>query len=553
MTFRRKIFISQVALFVVFLILLISFVEGTVSRIMRRSLEANTRELVERMQESKTEADMVRFLKTQELFVFFRVSLQNDRGELIYVAHLQEVFDPEKFVEVSTPFDFRGREYVLKISFPYEQIRELAQNFEGGFLTFGAIILLFFAATAWWMFYRFSRPIHKIIEAIRPYQTGRVDFVPEILLPPSIGESDDFAKLARTLNSLSEKIGKQIQSAIEERNERDAILESLAEGVIAIDEEGKVKYVNTVGSKMLQVLKRHLLGKPFPINSPLLQKCKLLLHACQENVQIVTDSIAVGDTSKIYLDLIAAPIFGQKGAIIVLQDKSSQHRVLEMGKDFIANASHELRTPITIIKGFTETLQDLPEISPEMLSDITEKIVRNCQRMETLVKNLLTLADIENIPKARFQECDIVSLVENCVHVLLTVYPDARVKIDKDREEILVPADPDLLELAIMNLIDNAAKYSRPPAQITITVQQLPDEVKIEISDSGIGIPPENLEHIFERFYTVNKAHSRRLGGAGLGLSIVKTIIEKHDGAITVSSAMGEGTTFTLLLPTTVS
>ena len=224
-----------------------------------------------------------------------------------------------------------------------------------------------------------------------------------------------------------------------------------------------------------------------------------------------------------------------------------------MGKDFVANASHELRTPITIIRGFAETLQDLPEISQEMLADITEKIVRNCQRMDTLVKNLLTLADIENIPETRFKPCNLSALIDNCIHLLLSIYPDAQIHIEKNREEIFVSADSDLLELALMNLFDNAAKYSRPPAEISISLHQEGDEVKISISDRGIGIPEADLEHIFERFYTVNKAHSRRLGGAGLGLSIVKNIIDKHDGSITAESVLGKGTTFTIILPTRLS
>ncbi|MEK7339515.1 MAG: ATP-binding protein, partial [Verrucomicrobiota bacterium] len=237
------------------------------------------------------------------------------------------------------------------------------------------------------------------------------------------------------------------------------------------------------------------------------------------------------------------------GAIVVLQDKTSHYKVLEMGKDFVANASHELRTPITIITGFAETLQDLPDLPRDVVIEITEKIVRNCQRMDSLVKNLLTLADLENLPPSRFTECDVVAIVETCRQVVLSLYEKAKIHIEKSEESILVAADPDILELAIINLLDNAAKYSPPPAEILVQIAQLSEEVSITIQDKGIGIPVADLEHIFERFYTVDKAHSRRLGGAGLGLSIVKTIIENHHGVISVKSEMGVGTTFTILLP----
>lgn len=298
--------------------------------------------------------------------------------------------------------------------------------------------------------------------------------------------------------------------------------------------------------------KRHLIGNLFPqkgdpARDELFEKGFKLLSACQEYNTVVTDAVSIGNEEKQFLDLIAAPKPMRSGAILVIQDKSSHRKTVEMGRDFVANASHELRTPITVIRGFAETLQDLPDLSPDMLADITDKIVRSCQRMDTLVKNLLLLADIENVPQGRFQECDVLSLIENCGDMLRCVYPTAVVEVKGDK--VFARADPDLLELAISNLLDNAAKYSKQPAHITAWAQEKGDEVEISIQDRGIGIPEKDLDHIFERFYTVNKAHSRKLGGAGLGLSIVKTIIEKHDGVISVTSEFGVGTTFTLILP----
>ena len=223
--------------------------------------------------------------------------------------------------------------------------------------------------------------------------------------------------------------------------------------------------------------------------------------------------------------------------------------MLEVGKDFIASASHELKTPITIIRGFAETLQDMKNLPQDMMDDILEKIVRNCHRMDNLVKNLLTLADIENIPLMNTQYCDLEALLQECKRVVLSIYPLASIQIQKPLGSITAEVDPGLLELAILNLLGNAVKYSQSPAQVSISMHQNPDEVQISIRDQGVGISPEDLEHIFERFYTVNKAHSRKLGGAGIGLSLVKTIVEKHEGIIQVTSAIGKGSTFTVCLP----
>jgi two-component system, OmpR family, phosphate regulon sensor histidine kinase PhoR len=221
-----------------------------------------------------------------------------------------------------------------------------------------------------------------------------------------------------------------------------------------------------------------------------------------------------------------------------------------MRKDFIANASHELKTPITIIRGFAETLHDNPDLSEEITVDITEKIVKNCKRMTNLIKDFLTLADIEKLPESRLSECNIVDMITNCTEMIKNVHPTAHIQMTNlSQEEILLNADYSLLELAFMNLIENAAKYSTPPAQIEVTLEDLGKMIRIKFIDQGIGIPADDIEHVFERFYTVDKAHSKKMGGSGLGLSIVKTIIDKHYGKIYVTSKIGVGSTFTVTLP----
>jgi len=429
------------------------------------------------------------------------------------------------------------------------QIDIFIEQFRLGLYTINILFMVTFLIGVGWVFYRLSRPIRQISDAIRPYAEGQVDTLPKIELRQKI--SNDFDTLARTLNSLSDKVRQQIRNIVDERNEKESILDSLMEGVVAIDGEGIIRYANPIFAKMTGISRRELFGhamshlKP-PKKEPY-TRCLSLIKMAQDQATVVTDSIVLED--KVFLDLIVVPKPFKSGAIVVLQDKSSQRQVVEMGKEFIANASHELRTPITIIKGFAETLQDLKNISPSMLAEITEKIVRNCTRMDTLVKNLLTLADLENIPQSRFQPCDLVSLADNCLHLLQALSPETSIKIEKSNDAIMVDADPDLLELAMMNLLENGVKYSKPPAHLTIHLQEKKQDVTIAIEDQGIGIPTEDVPHIFDRFYTVNKAHSRRLGGAGLGLSIVKTIIEKHEGTITVVSEPNHGTTFTITLP----
>ena len=167
-----------------------------------------------------------------------------------------------------------------------------------------------------------------------------------------------------------------------------------------------------------------------------------------------------------YLDVVAAPKKDNAGAILVLQDKTAHYKIFEMRRDFIANASHELKTPITVIRGFAEALHDNPELPLQTQQEVTSKIVRNCNRMAALIKDLLTLADIENIPSSRLSNCNLADLSDRCRTMLFEVFPDAVVNIVELKKDVQIVADIDLLELAIMNLIENAAKYSNRPAQI---------------------------------------------------------------------------------------
>ncbi len=344
------------------------------------------------------------------------------------------------------------------------------------------------------------------------------------------------------------QLSKSLRQRLNEKHEQESIFDSLIEGVVVQDEEGIIRYANPAFAKIVGLRRRQLLGQRMTslevAHKALLDRCWGLIKLAQAQGTIVTDSIALEE--KLFLDLIVVPKSLKRGAAVVIQDKSSERQVVQMGKEFISNAAHELRTPITIIQGFAEMLRDLKMISPSMLAEITEKIIRNCERMNTLVKNLLTLADLENIPKSRFQPCDLISLADNCKHILEARSLETTILLKKTQESLTVDADPDLLELAFMNLLENGVKYSKTPSHLTIHIFEKESAIFVEFQDQGMGIPADDLPHIFERFYTVNKAHSRRLGGAGLGLSIVKTIMDKHEGAVSVASEYGKGTTFTL-------
>ncbi len=552
-----------------------------VKHIVKNAMENRAYELIAQVQSAPNNEALIRRLKEQKSSIFFRVSVITNDRKILYDSHTKRLLGPrfsqehfidhpevvdafekgkgysesysdvlrQKFAYVAVSFEFHDKTYVIRTAFPFRYIKEIINDIEVSFLILATAVLVLFSLMTWFIINHLTKPIQKIISAVSSYEENGIDNLPEIK-PGSITTSDDIAKLAATLNSLSSKVKRQIDSLRQERNEKAILLESMVEGVVAVDENNLVTFVNLAASRFLGLKRDEIIGKGFNISGE--SECEALLEACQKEGQPLTSTLFKEmDGQYFYLDIVAAPKNNNKGAILVLQDKSAHYKILEMRKDFVANASHELKTPITIIKGFAETLHDNAEIlSREMTKEITEKIVRNCDRMENLIKDLLTLSDIENIPSSRLQECNLIALVEKCRGIILSVYPDAEIEIKCSSLEVNLICDPDLLEMAIMNLIQNAVKYSQSPAHVKISIAKSDGFVTLQVMDEGIGIAAEDLEKIFERFYRVNKARNgQKVGGSGLGLSIVETVIHKHFGKIDVSSILGKGTTFTITLP----
>lgn len=388
--------------------------------------------------------------------------------------------------------------------------------------------------------------MRQVIQAIAHYRTGKEEFLPKISLDEKI-EGEEFSHLVLTFNSLIDRIQKQIAYLTKQREETEEVLESIGEGIIATDSSAQITFMNRAACQMLSISSEKILKKNLKMvlsdSEELVKKCdELIVHALQTS-EPVGDRWIVKDA--LYLDLAASPLMHKDGALLVMKDKTSDYRIVELGKEFIANASHELKTPITIIRGFAETLQDLPNLSREMMMEITEKIVKTCERLDKLVKSLLTLADIENFSHDRFQKMDLEAALENCIHHLRSLSPEA--KIEASLQKVHILADADLMELALMNVLENAVRYSQKNPLIQIEIKQEKDQILLRIKDQGIGMSAKDLPHIFERFFTADRARSKKSGGTGLGLSIVKMIAEKHQAKVLVESDLGKGSCFTFV------
>ena len=578
-TFRKKIFFTYVVVFVIVLAVIFPFTDSLIKAIINKTMEFRADELIVKLKTTPTDEAMVRMLKERSNLLFFRVSVITSDRQLLFDSHSKRLLGPkfsqeyvvehpevleaftkgiafkveysdllgQKFAYMAKAFDYHGKKYVIRTAFPYSYVSQLTEDSRIGVLALATLVLFFFSIMTWFIIHRLTSPIPQIIDAIEPYQSGKSDQIPNIHLQ-NAGKEDDFSKLAATLNSLSQRVQSQIATLTGERNEKEAILESLIEGVVAVDTHGIITYANDIALSIFEKSREELVNQHFstaedPICEEMLAKSQRIGNTCTQTIERKYKG------RKAYFNIIAAPKGDGHGAIVVLQDMSQHYRIKSMRKDFIANASHELKTPITIIRGFAETLHDNPTLPTGTLEDITEKIVRNCNKMTSLIKDLLALSDIENLPTSRLMDVDIADLIEGCKKTLQDVYPDAKIELVHPGG-ITVIGDANLLEMAFMNLLDNAAKYSKPPAEVTVTITEEKDTATISFADKGLGIPQEELGMIFERFYSADRPLSKKMGGSGLGLAIVDTIVEKHYGKISVTSKVDQGTTFTVKLPT---
>jgi two-component system phosphate regulon sensor histidine kinase PhoR len=242
------------------------------------------------------------------------------------------------------------------------------------------------------------------------------------------------------------------------------------------------------------------------------------------------------------------------GALVVLNDVTRLKTLEKIRRDFVANVSHELKTPVTSIKGFLETLKEGAINDPVHAERFLDIIIAQTDRLDVIIEDLLTLSRVEQ----NAEKGDIVLREASIKDIVDVVVKACRFKAEEKKitlehavdEDVITPVNPTLLEQAIMNLVDNAIKYSEAGKTVRVAVFRKDDEVAIQVIDQGCGIPKEHLNRIFERFYRVDKARSRKIGGTGLGLSIVKHIAHAHSGRVSVESSPGRGSTFTMHIPT---
>ena len=389
------------------------------------------------------------------------------------------------------------------------------------------------------------------------FQTGELRAYAEHLLDPQFprqplpaGE-DDLGALARSLQRMAARIRELVESLRLESARREAILASMIEGVLAVDKDLRVTFCNNSFARALGVASPVHAGTPLLelVRDPgLLDIIGKVLSDGERMERRLTLPAAEDHT----FEVLAGPLAGSstRGALAILHDITALERLERVRKDFVANVSHELRTPLTAIRGYAETLLDGALEDQEHNRRFVEIIQAQATRLSNIASDLLSLSELESdgaaVPP---HSISVRAALESALHTVESAARLRGVRLSFQRiDDVNILGHELRLEQVLVNLLDNAVKFNRPNGEVQVETRAIGGKASITITDTGIGIPSEDLPRVFERFYRVDKARSRELGGTGLGLAIVKHILNRHRGRLEIASTLGIGSTFTVLL-----
>jgi two-component system phosphate regulon sensor histidine kinase PhoR len=391
------------------------------------------------------------------------------------------------------------------------------------------------------------RPINRMIQVSRRFSEG--DFSRRVPQSPK----DEIGELANTLNKMAQDIEDKIKEVKTQNQKLAAIFNSMIEGVIVVDKESHIISINPTIEKIFEVSKKDVEKKAFLEAIRNNDISDVISSVLKKGHPVSAELTLMYPVRKIF-EVNATPIFDNNevtGCLVVIHDITEIRKLETIRSDFIANVSHELKTPLTSIKGFIETLLEGALDDKENNRNFLTIIQEHAERLNNLVNDLLSLSHLESKEITLDKEnMNLRQLVEGVILGFKSQLKKRNIEVkDELPTGLLIKADKNKIEQVITNLIDNAIKFNKEKGLIRIYGQDVNDKVKIIVEDSGIGIPEKDITRIFERFYRVDKARSRELGGTGLGLSIVKHIVELHNGNVGVESTESFGSKFWIVLP----
>jgi len=440
--------------------------------------------------------------------------------------------------------------YVLRLAISLVEV-EQSINSLTVVLVVGLIILFVIAAL---ISYRIAlgltRPLEKITQVAK--RIKNMDYRARV----EVQKNDEIGELGYAINAMADSLQIQMTRIRQNENHLQSVLSNMINGVVMMDSSGSILIMNERAEQILGISAAKLIGRHYREMKQQFELSQLIIEGF-ETRRHIHEEITFYYPEERLLELNIVPIYQGNssefgGILLVLQDVSAIRRLERMRSEFVANVSHELKTPIAAVKGFAETLLGGAVKDEETTKAFLEIIYDESERLNRLIGDILELSKIESrrVPLI-LSPVDIKQFMTHTIALLEVSANRKHIDVNlSSPEELYMEGDEDRLRQIFVNLLSNAISYTPEGGKIFVSISVTEQEmVRISIEDTGIGIPEKDLPRIFERFYRVDKARSRSSGGTGLGLSIVKHLVELHKGTITVQSTVGKGTTFILELP----
>lgn len=474
------------------------------------------------------------------------------------VAESDGVIGSQEIPVKNMAFPIKNNVSVSGVLYIREDLSSVYETLEQSFLIFIQAMVVALAVTVILgvlISRSITRPINQLTQ--RAEAVSRGDFKKQV----QVRSSDEIGRLGKAFNKMAEQLDKNMSEISDEKNKLEIVLKTMADGLIATDELGRIIHINSAALEMFNVTEEYAKSKSYDSfisgYCPSLTMEKIRIKVNSENEFDASENFEYnGNVYYARYELIDRSQNSEVGLVLLIQDITERQKLESMQRDFVANVSHELNTPLTTIKSYTETILDSEGImqQEETMTRFLTVIDSEADRMSRIVKDLLQLSRLES-QREKWNKSvqNIITIVSN---VVIKNSINAKNKnqhlnsLFNEEAEIPAYVDSDKMEQVLLNILSNAIKYTEENGRIDVDVIERNDSVYITVMDNGIGISDKELPRLFERFYRVDKARSRSMGsGTGLGLSIAKQIVEEHDGTITIESKEGKGTTVTVQLP----
>lgn len=449
---------------------------------------------------------------------------------------------------VAVPWNINDETLTLRVSLPLERINERISGFYFKLILFVLALTALALIASYYISKKVTEPLEHMRKQAKKIAQGKFKHkIPQ-------ANSSEINSLAQSLNLMAQQLDSRIEKIISQKDEQEAILTSMVEGVFALDTNGQFITINAAAASLFHLdAKKCLVKKYYEVirNSELLK----FIESIYAGSQVHETDLEIINSGEKHLKVHGTTLKNARGEIsgivIVLNDISQIRYLEKVRQEFVSNVSHELKTPITAIQGFVETLKDVSD--PKEIDRFLTVIKRHSDRLNSIIDDLLELSRFEEksvVGQIKFENNAVKPILENAVEDCMDYAKEKKISLKVNcAEDLSAKMNSSLIREALNNLLNNAIRYSELNQTVEIAAEKVGDEIVISVKDSGSGIPAIHLDRIFERFYRVDRARSRAEGGTGLGLAIVKHIARVHNGAVTVKSVLEEGSTFTIHMP----